>query len=251
MDLEIAAYDKLLCGEETRLNITPYSTNTTANTPNRSTRGGRLTPHRKTPMRAGTSLLAGSQKRKRTALDIDTEDFYADEFFLTSSAKGDIEIMEVDPDGKYVKIRNKGNGELSIGGWQLKRDADGKESSYKFNRNFKVDAGAIVTVWSSDISGIVHEPPSNIVMKSQKWLTGGTADGGNVKMVLLNGDGDEVAAMERQKRSVAKHRVLKSAQSKLDSGVLSSTHHSQLIVKQQALANESTEKRGEEKCGIM
>lgn len=228
------------------------SNNTTANTPNRSGRGGRLTPHRKTPMRSGASYLAGTHKRKRTALDTDTEDLYTDEFFLTSSAKGDIEIMEMDPDGKYVKIRNKGNVEVSIGGWQLKRESDGKDCTYKFHRSLKIDGGATVTVWSSDVSGIVHEPPSNIVMKSQKWLAAGYD--GNIKMVLLNGDGDEVAAMERQKRSVVKNlpqRLLKGGQTTLDGGSIT-TRHGPYLARQQVVSESSDQQQqGEEKCGIM
>lgn len=39
-------------------------------------------------------------------------------------------------------------------------------------------------VWSSDI-GATHEPPSNIVMKSQKWFTADT-----MTTMLLNNEGE-------------------------------------------------------------
>ncbi|CAD6999972.1 unnamed protein product [Ceratitis capitata] len=165
LDLEIAAYDKLLCGEESRLNITPHSSTAASGSFSQSLRGTRATPLRKTPSRgASTAPL----KRKRTVID-ESEDLSQSEYFVTGSAKGDIEISEVDSEGKFVKLHNKGNKEVQIGGWQLIRTAGGNETSFKFHRTVKIDAGGVVTVWSSD-AGVTHEPPTNIVMKTQKWL---------------------------------------------------------------------------------
>lgn len=198
MDLEIAAYDKLLCGEESRLNITPAAGSATATSFSQSLRSTRATPHRKTPMRA-PSAASGAYKRKRTVVD-ESEDVSQSEFFVTSSAKGDIELTEVDPDGKFVKVHNKGPNEVQIGGWQIKRSADGKENTFKFHRTVKIEAGATVTVWSSDATGVTHEPPANIVMKSQKWYSGES-----IKTSLFNADGEEVAGAERLKRTIVRH----------------------------------------------
>ena len=74
--------------------------------------------------------------------------------------------------------------EIVLSGWQIIRKAGALETSFKFHRTAKVDAGATVMVWSSDI-GATHEPPSNIVMKGQKWFT---AD--NMTTLLLNNDGE-------------------------------------------------------------
>ena len=96
LDLEIAAYRKLLEGEESRLNITPSQSQTASFS--QSLRTGRSTPVQfRTPSRAG--------KRKRTIL----EDEEQANFSVNSSAKGDVEITEVDPEGKYVKLLNRGN----------------------------------------------------------------------------------------------------------------------------------------------
>jgi lamin B len=95
LDLEIAAYRKLLEGEETRLNITPSQSQTASFS--QSLRTGRSTPVQfRTPSRAG--------KRKRTVL----EDEELANFSVNSSAKGDIEISEVDVEGKFVKLLNRG-----------------------------------------------------------------------------------------------------------------------------------------------
>jgi lamin B len=95
LDLEIAAYRKLLEGEESRLNITPTTSQTASFS--QSLRAGRSTPIQfRTPSRAG--------KRKRTVL----EDDDSTNFSVNSSAKGDVEVTEVDPEGKFVKLLNRG-----------------------------------------------------------------------------------------------------------------------------------------------
>lgn len=100
-----------------------------------------------------------------------------------------------------MKLYNKGNEEISIGGWQLQRvlNEGGPATTYKFHRSVKIEPNATVTVWSSD-SRANHEPPSNIVMKQQKWITGE-----NTKTILLNSDGESVAHLERIKRIVSTH----------------------------------------------
>lgn len=117
LDLEIAAYRKLLESEEarwanrttvliqfyqcaftnfsnSRLNITPVqSTNTSMST-------GRTTPSRHTPLRGG--------KRKRTLLE-ESEERSSSDYSVTGSTRGDVEITETDPQGRFVKLTNKGN----------------------------------------------------------------------------------------------------------------------------------------------
>ncbi|XP_011494422.1 PREDICTED: lamin-C-like [Ceratosolen solmsi marchali] len=189
LDLEIAAYRKLLESEEARLNITPIQS------PSVSVSGSRTTPSRQTPIRGG--------KRKRTLLE-ESEERSSSEYSVTGSAKGDVEISEAEPEGRFVKLLNKGNKEVTLSGWQLIRKAGTLETVFKFHRTAKLDSGATVCVWSADI-GATHEPPSNIVMKSQKWFT---AD--NMTTSLINNDGEEMATSERKKQqlstSVSRHR---------------------------------------------
>lgn len=73
-----------------RFNITPVQS------PNVS---GRVTPSRATPLRG---------KRKRTLLE-ESEEHSTTDFSVTGSARGDIEITEAEPQGRYVKLTNKGN----------------------------------------------------------------------------------------------------------------------------------------------
>jgi lamin B len=74
--------------------------------------------------------------------------------------------------------------EIQIGGWQLVRRSGENETQFKFHRTVKVDAGQLVTIWSSD-SGATHEPPSNIVMKGQRFFVGD-----NMSTHLVNSEGE-------------------------------------------------------------
>ena len=74
--------------------------------------------------------------------------------------------------------------EIVLSGWQIIRKAGALETVFKFHRTAKIEGGAYVSVWSADI-GATHEPPTNIVMKGQKWFT---AD--NMTTTLLNNEGE-------------------------------------------------------------
>lgn len=124
--MELAAYDKLLSGEEQRLNITrPNSTSfDTTNNSSGSTsvhqhhhRSGRVTPSINSP---STRLSVGpSSKRKRTTID-ESEERSLSDFSVTSSAKGDVEITDFDAEGKFVKLFNKGDKVCLIFFFELK-----------------------------------------------------------------------------------------------------------------------------------
>lgn len=225
LDMEIAAYDKLLSSEEVRLNITPGSQTTIFQTSTTSSSSA----GRSSALRRGTPTRAGA-KRKRTVLEESDERSVSD-YSVTSSAKGDIEISEVDSEGKFVKLHNKSAKEVQIGGWTVVRKVGTNETVFKFHRTLKIDGGAFVTVWSSDL-GHTHEPPSTIVMKGQKWFCGD-----NMTTQLLNVEGEEVAASERVKRTVStaasRHREFLGSYSG------------------EELYHQQGEPKGEEKCRIM
>lgn len=199
LDLEIAAYRKLLESEEARLKITPAAGEREVSRSSSS----RSSAQRLTPSRSGA-------KRKRTLMEESHESSVSD-YSVTGSTKGDVEIIEADPDGKFVKLHNKSNQDVPIGeletylpcchfilnctlisgGWQVIRRAGNDETHYKFNRSSKIEAKGTVTVWSSDLNKD-HEPPHDLVMKSQRWVVGD-----NMTTALLNLDGEEVAISER------------------------------------------------------
>ncbi|XP_053692071.1 lamin-C-like [Sabethes cyaneus] len=179
LDMEIAAYDKLLASEETRLNITPNLTGTTSNPGSFST-SSRLF---RTP----------SQKRKRNAMD-DSLDYS-----ITSSAKGDLELVECDPDGTFVKIHNKSDKTRNLDGWQVIRRTENTEVVYKFPKSTKIAGNTSISILSAS-SGQKNNSPAVLVMKGQSW-----ASGDSMITVLINTDGEEVAYAERIKMKSINH----------------------------------------------
>ncbi|KAJ9584207.1 hypothetical protein L9F63_021442 [Diploptera punctata] len=223
LDLEIAAYRKLLESEEARLNISPMQSP--------GVRSMRATPIRRTPVRGG--------KRKRTTLE-ESEESSMSNYHVTSHAKGDIEISDVCPDGKFVKLHNKGNKEMVLGGWQVVRRAGDQETTFKFHRSVKLEPGATLTVWSSD-SGVTHDPhSSNIVMKGQRWFVSDT-----MSTILLNNAGEEMAVSERKRQqsssTSSRHREM--------SGFMSS--HRSLDIGSEELYHQQGDPQGEDRCRIM
>lgn len=189
LDLEIAAYDKLLRGEESRLNISPGGTTQAAVLRNKT---------RIISMAPSESHLTVSPgvKRRRTIVD-ESEDRSVSEYSVNATSKGDIQISEADGEGRFIKLYNKGNDEVNITGWQLIRFAGDNEFTFKFARGTKIDAGATLTVWSADTGN--HDLPSNIQMK-KKWPASDT-----MKTILVNADREDVAAYERIKSNVSSH----------------------------------------------
>jgi lamin B len=176
LDNELATYRKLLETEERRLNISPRQ----LLLQQQHAQGLRRTPLR-------------GEKRKRAHF----EEFSAEDsnfaYETTANVSGDVEILEDDPEGKYVKIHNKGDKEVSLSGWTLTRRAGGEETTHKFHRSVKLDVDAVLTVYSADIQGITPDA-STIVMKSQKWFSGE-----DIYTFLINNANEEAARRETRR----------------------------------------------------
>lgn len=190
-----------------------------------------------------TPSYAGAKRKRTTLLEShETEERHQADYAVTASAKGDIEIADVCTDGRYLRLRNKGAAELSIGGWRLTAvGAGGAETLFKFHRSVKVDAGATVTVWSMD-AGAAHEPPTSVVMKQQRWQAGD-----EVTVKLATDAGDEVATLERQRHRVT-HRVSRVSRPAGGGGSAEELFHQQGDPQQQ---QQELEAEKSEKCTIM
>ncbi|XP_043225659.1 lamin-C-like [Amphibalanus amphitrite] len=186
LDVEIAAYRKLLESEEARLNLSPGGRHVVEVSASSSARGSRATP---SAGRAG--------KRKRMVLE--SEEASTSGFAVANTCHGDVEIVDECADGKFVKLRNKSNKEVSLGGMQLVRKADGNETDYKFHRAIKLGAGEETTVWASE-AGAVHDAPHSLVMKGQTWFV---AD--KMTTTLYDMEGEEIAqrVSQRENRSAS------------------------------------------------
>ncbi|KAK7465184.1 hypothetical protein BaRGS_00037647 [Batillaria attramentaria] len=179
LDREIDAYRKLLETEESRLNISLDASQS------------------KSP---GRTPAGRGAKRKRVEMSESTAEFSQQSsssgYARSASAKGGIDIAEVDPDGRFIKLTNTTSKDIAVGSWQLQHSAGDKETTFKFHRSLVVKAGKTTTVWSSD-AGETHNPPNDIVMKGKRWFV---AD--EMKTVLVDTDEEEMATCQMSKSSL-------------------------------------------------
>lgn len=164
LDLEIAAYNGLLTGEEERHKRSYQPAHSSQLM---------LCSNSTQDFHTATSMnrksISRCVKRKRLSPDVEGVcESRATVYLNLCDAKGDLEIQEACPEGKFVRIYNKGDSEIAIGGWQLKRTAGENETVFKFRRSIIIEPKTSITVWSADTSS-KHEPPTNIVMK-KNWI---------------------------------------------------------------------------------
>jgi len=155
LDAELQAYQKLLEGEEDRLHLTPASSPAQQHV-----------SFTESPSRRGVKRKRVLHESDETYGDIDQHSFKTN-----AGNEGDVAVEEHDTAGRFIRLHNKGDDEVAVGGWVLKSNANGREVSYKFHVRQAIKPGKTLTVWSSD-SGETHAPPSNLVMKNQQWPSG-------------------------------------------------------------------------------
>lgn len=90
---------------------------------------------------------------------------------------GDINIIDQDPNGKYVSIQNRSDQEIALGNFVLLQTADELTTRYKFRKDFVIKPLDTVSVWSSDANAIhraraYHRPPESLVMVCGTWAVG-------------------------------------------------------------------------------
>jgi len=68
------------------------------------------------------------------------------QFQSTSHADGDVSIEEVDPEGKFIKLKNNGSDDVPIGAWVIKDVGGDKEVMFKFHSRQVIKAGRNITV---------------------------------------------------------------------------------------------------------
>ena len=105
------------------------------------------------------------------------------------SAKGNVSIQEVSPDGKFISLNNTHRAkEELIGEWKLKRRIDGKrEIVYTLPRDFVLRPGKAVKIFARNQG--IHSPPDQLVFDGEESF--GT--GSNVQTILYNREGEERA----------------------------------------------------------
>lgn len=161
LDMEIAAYRKLLQAEEVRLNLTP------------SPKSGRV--------RSALSFNDGdapSRKRQRVM-----------EESFTTETNSHVSIDEVSIEHDYVGITNMTEKDQTMKGWTIAKVSGEETLEYKFPAKAVIGPGQTLKVYSGG-AGATHNPPLSLVFKKlDAWSN--TMD---LEIVLRNSDGVVVSS---------------------------------------------------------
>jgi intermediate filament protein if len=125
LELEIAAYRKLLEGEENRIGL--------RNVVDSWASSGRIETTEDSSLKV-SQVVKGEMSAKTT---------------YQRSAKGPVSISECSADGKFVSVENTGRKAESLGGWQITRNIDGSSKvPFTFEPDFQIRAGGKVKIWA-------------------------------------------------------------------------------------------------------
>ncbi|KAM6426227.1 lamin-B3-like isoform 2-T2 [Liasis olivaceus] len=179
LDLEINAYKMLLEGEEKRLKLSKFSSES-GESQMRS--GGKWATTSQ-----GHRLFLQGRKRKRASAKKPAHSL-SFKVVQRASSSGSISIEDIDMEGKFIKIKNNSDKDQLLGGWMVrKQHRNESDTMYQFPAQFILQAGQVVTIWG-EREGL-SPSPSPLVWESPKsWGVGE-----NISIVLLDGDGNETA----------------------------------------------------------
>jgi len=174
LELEIAAYRKLLEGEESRVGLKQIVDSIIAG---QDTQDHEYTV-RQTETTSGDSSLKVSQVVKG---EMQAKTSYQ------KSAKGPVAVTECSPDGKFIALDNTGRNDESLDGWKLKRNVDGTDKpEYTFPAGTVLKRGEKVKVWAKG-----SKPPGasgDLEYTEDTW-----GSGSNLVTKLVNPQGEDRA----------------------------------------------------------
>ncbi|XP_078448695.1 lamin-B1-like isoform X1 [Lampetra planeri] len=149
---------------------------------------------------SGGLSLSSSAAAKRKRLDVqESEATSSVSVTQRASASGVIAVEEIDAGGRFVKLINDSQQDQAVGGWTVKRSIHGRaDIVYKFTGRTIVKAGDGITIWAGG-AGVQHNPPRDLLMKQH--TTWGSGD--EVRVVVLNANGEEVAMRQILRRQGA------------------------------------------------
>lgn len=169
LELEIAAYRKLLEGEENRVGLRQVV---------ESMMMTQSSSHSSNMVEQDDSSLKVSQVVKG---EMSAKTTYQ------RSAKGAVSIMECAADGKYIALENTSRKDEVLGGWRITRNIDGQEKAdFTFPGNFAIRGNSKVKVWAKG-----HRQGGNPNDIETNVATFGV--GANITTKLVNPAGEERA----------------------------------------------------------
>lgn len=170
LELEIAAYRKLLEGEENRVGLRQIVDMITGD-PSYSFRQTETTSGDGSKV---SQVIKGEMSAKTT---------------YQRSAKGPVAIGDVGTDGKFVQLENTGRKEEELGEWRIKRNIDGDDKyDVVLPKAFILPAGEKVKLFASGSKPAEGTGPLDIEIEHPSW-----GSGANIITKLCNPAGEDRA----------------------------------------------------------
>jgi len=133
LELEIAAYRKLLEGEENRVGLRQVVESMMAT--------------QSSSYQTSSSIEAGDDSSLRVSQVVKGE--MSAKTTYQRSAKGPVSVMECAADGKYIALENTSRKDENLGGWRINRVIDGVEKAdFTLPGNFVLRGNSKVKVWA-------------------------------------------------------------------------------------------------------
>jgi intermediate filament protein if len=164
LELEIAAYRKLLEGEENRIGLKQVVDTWVSS--------GQVDSTDDSSMRV-SQIVKGEMSAKTT---------------YQKSAKGPVSIAECAADGKYITLENVGRKDEPLGGWKLKRIIDGVDrAEFTLDKNYVLKAATKAKVWAVGCKPSTA-PATDTESNQANWGVGA-----NITTKLINQSGEDRA----------------------------------------------------------
>lgn len=157
LELEIAAYRKLLEGEENRAGLKQLVDEIQHNSLEQSY------TVRQSELTSGDSSMKVNQVVKG---EMSAKTTYQ------KSAKGPVAVAECSADGKFIVLDNTGRKDESLAGWKIKRTIDGVDKNeYTFPENITLKNSEKLKIWAKGCKPA--DAPANELEFNDLWGVGG------------------------------------------------------------------------------
>ncbi|XP_070829702.1 lamin L3 isoform X1 [Chaetodon trifascialis] len=169
LDMEINAYRKMLEVEEQRLQLSP--------SPSQRTDLPRTHEH--------SSRTLRGKKRKHEGASGSSPAYKLSSRSTEHSA---VSVVEVDMDGKYVRLKNNSQAEQPLGGWMVRRTyPDSRDIFFHIPSSCVLAGGQTLTIWAAGAEA--EADTGDLILQGHRsW---GPVI--NVRVILLNPDHEEMA----------------------------------------------------------
>lgn len=166
LELEIAAYRKLLEGEENRSGLRQVVDSM---------------------YEAFSSIGEGAAETATLRTTVRGE--MSAKTTHSRSAKGPTSIGDCSPEGKFVTLENTGRKEENLSGWSIRRNVDGEDfADYPLGQNVVLKPGSKLKLWASGSLPADAKADTDIETTLSSWGTGN-----NVTTKLCNPAGEDRA----------------------------------------------------------